>query len=182
MRSYYKNIYFSKKSKIGHGGPTQNWIMRTSVGPKWQNFRKLFSFSINGWICYIVKYALWFFCAASTLPGIYYFYHFLFLQVNSILRILKFSNFFFNRAGPESKRYARTKDQTKDQKTPKTRWKRFYFRNGLGTVPGVYEATTIAHRTPPALAVTTVGGTCGVLKTSFWPNIASSLPTSSWPW
>jgi hypothetical protein len=38
----------------------------------------------------------------------------------------------------------------------------------------VYEATTIAHRTPPALAVTTVGGTCGVFKTSFWPNIASA--------
>ena len=132
--------------------PTQNWIMRTSVGPKWQNFRKLFSFSINGWICYIVKYALWFFCAASTLPGIYYFYHFLVLQVNSILRILKLAIIFFWPDSPI---------QTKDQKTPKTRWKRFYSRNGLGTVPGVYEATTIAHRTPPALAVTTVGGPCG---------------------
>jgi hypothetical protein len=29
---------------------------------------------------------------------------------------------------------------------------------------------------PRALAVTTVGGTCGVLKTSFWPNIASAHP------
>ena len=79
----------------------------------------------------------------------------------------------FSRPGRAENR-SRGDSQTKDQKTPKTRWKRFYFRNGLGTVPGVYEATTIAHRTPPALAVTTVGGTCGVLKTSFWPNIASS--------
>ena len=52
------------------------------------------------------------------------------------------------------------------------------FRNGLGKVPGVYEATTIAQRTPPDLAVTTVGGTGGVFKTSFWPNIASAHPTS----
>jgi hypothetical protein len=73
----------------------------------------------------------------------------------------------FSRPGRAENR-SRGDSQTKDRKTPKTRWKRFYFRNGLGTGPGVYGATTIA--------VTTVGGTCGVLKTSFWPNITSAHP------
>ena len=164
--------------------PTQNWIMRTSEGPKWQNFRKRFSFSINGEICCIVKTKV---CLVIFLCCEHAAWYFLFLSLFGFTSQQYTSNtkkkFFkdFCRPGRAENR-SRGDSQTKDRKTPKTRWKRFYFRNGFGTVPGVYEATTIAHRTPPALAVTTVGGTCGVLKTSFWPNIASSLPTSSWPW
>jgi hypothetical protein len=41
------------------------------------------------------------------------------------------------------------------------------FENDLGTVPGVYEATTIAHRTRQTIVVTMVVGTFGVFKTSF---------------
>jgi hypothetical protein len=90
----------------------------------------------------------------------------------------KFSYFIFFYPGRTGmKEFKKGDSQTKDRKTPKTRRKRLSFGNGLGTVRGVYVANTIAHRTPRALAVTTVGGTCGVLKTSFWPNIASSLPT-----
>jgi hypothetical protein len=96
------------------------------------------------------------------------------LQVYSILNLA----IFIFLSGPAGvKEFKKGDSQTKDQKTPKTRRKHAGFRNGLGTVRGVYEANTIAHRTPPALAVTMVGGTCGVLKTSFWPNIASALPT-----
>ena len=64
--------------------------------------------------------------------------------------------------------FLKYENQNENQKTLKTRPERPRFRNGLGTVPGVYEATTIAHRTPPALAVTMVGGTFEVFETSFW--------------
>jgi hypothetical protein len=93
----------------------------------------------------------------------WYFYHFLGLQVNSILNLNIFL-VFADRAGVENQ--SRGDSQTKNRKTPITRRKRPSFRNGLGTVPGVYEAAT-------------VGGTCGVLKTSFWPNIASAHPNIS---
>ena len=91
-------------------------------------------------------------------------YHLLVLQVYSILNLVIFI-FLPRPAG--IKEFKKADSQTKDQKTLKTRPKRPSFRNGLGTVPGVYEATTIAHRTPPALAVTMVGGTFGVLETFF---------------
>ena len=74
--------------------------------------------------------------------------------------------------------FSKYENQNENQKTLKTRPERPSFRNGLGTVPGVYEATTIAHRTPPALAVTMVGGTFGVFETSFFlAKYRSSLPT-----
>ena len=95
-------------------------------------------------------------------------YHLLVLQVYSILNLVIFI-FLPRPAG--IKEFKKGDSRTKDQKTLKTRRKRPSFRNGLGTVHGVYEATTIAHRTPPALAVTMVGGTFGVLETFFWPNI-----------
>jgi hypothetical protein len=94
----------------------------------------------------------------------------------------KFSYFFFIGPDRDKKEFKKGDSQTKDQKTLETRWKHPGFRNGLGTVRMVYEATTIAHRTPPALAVTTVGGTCGVLKTLFWPNIASAHPSVGSVW
>ena len=83
---------------------------------------------------------------------------------------------FHHRARSWARSFSKYENQNENQKTLKTRPERPSFRNGLGTVPGVYEATTIAHRTPPALAVTMVGGTCGVFKTSFWPNITSAPP------
>ena len=54
----------------------------------------------------------------------------------------KFKYFFVfaDRAGVENQ--SRGDSQTKDRKTPKTRRKRLSFRNGLGTVRGVYEATS----------------------------------------
>ena len=100
-------------------------------------------------------------------------YHLLVLQVYSILNLVIFI-FLPRPAG--IKEFKKGDSQTKDQQTLKTRRKRPSFRNGLGTVLRVYEATTIAHRTPLALAVTMVGGTCGVFKTSFWPNITSAPP------
>ena len=96
------------------------------------------------------------------------------LQMNSILNLVFFFlDFSFFAGVPGWPKY-RTKNE--NRKTPKTRRKRPSFRNGIGTVPGVYEATTIAHRTP----LTMVGGTRGVFKTSFWPNIASALPNKNW--
>jgi hypothetical protein len=97
-------------------------------------------------------------------------------QVYNILKLVLVLDFSFFAGVPGRPKY-RTKNE--NRKTPKTRRKCSSFRNGLGTVPEVYEATTIAHRTPPALAVTMVGGTCGVFKTAFWPNIAFALPTIS---
>jgi hypothetical protein len=64
-------------------------------------------------------------------------------------------------------------------KTAETRPKLPSFRNALGTVPGVYEETTIAPRTPQVLAVTMVFGTCGVFEIEFWRNTPFALPTYS---
>jgi hypothetical protein len=62
----------------------------------------------------------------------------------------KFSDFIFFLPGRTGiKEFKKGDSQTKDRKTPKTRRKRLSFRNGLGTFRGVYEATTIAHHTPP---------------------------------
>jgi hypothetical protein len=58
----------------------------------------------------------------------------------------KFSYFIFLLGPTGIKELKKGDSQTKDQKTPKTRREHPGFRNGLGTVPGVYEATTIAHQ------------------------------------
>mgnify|MGYP000084539914 CR=1 FL=1 len=71
----------------------------------------------------------------------WYFYLFLFLQADSILNLNIFLVFAV-RVVVENQ--SRVDSQTKDRKTPKTRRKHLSFRNGLGTVPGVYEAATIA--------------------------------------
>ena len=84
------------------------------------------------------------------------------LSYNEFLDFFRFSDL----TGARS--FSKHENQNENQKTPKTRPERPSFRNGLGTVPGVYEATTIAHRTPPALAGTMVGGTFGVFETFFF--------------
>ena len=89
IRSYYKNIYFFKKSKIGHGGPTQNRIMRRTtvtefsktflVFYKWLNLKDVLVI-MHSKVCLVI-----FVCCGHAPSN---FYHFLVSQVNSILRIL----------------------------------------------------------------------------------------------
>jgi hypothetical protein len=78
---------------------------------------------------------------------LYYCYHFLATQVYSILNLVRFFVFlFFCRGNRVAGRFLKMRTKMRTKKTRKTRQKRLSFRNGLGTVPGVYEATTIAHR------------------------------------
>ena len=94
MIFYYENIFF-KKSKIGHGGPTQNRIMRRTtvtefsktflVFYKWLNLTDV-QVIVRSKVCLVIFVC----CEHAPL----YFYHFLVLQVDSILRILNLAILF----------------------------------------------------------------------------------------
>ena len=87
------------------------------------------------------------------------------LQYNEFLDFPDFQIIDFHH---RARSFSKYENQNENQKTLKTRPERPSFRNGLGTVPGVYEATTIALRTPWVLAVSIVVGTFGVIKKLFW--------------
>jgi hypothetical protein len=93
-------IFPTKKLRIGHGDPTQNWIMRRTtvtefsktflVFYKWLNLTDV-QVIVHSKVCLVI-----FVCCEHAS---WYFYHFLVLQVNSILRILNLAIFFY-RAEP----------------------------------------------------------------------------------
>ena len=90
-------------------------------------------------------------CIFSVLQArslVFFFNHFLVSQVRSILNLVRFLIFHFWPGWPGGRSI---EPKWKPKKRLKTRRKRPSFRNGLGTVLGVYEATTIAHRTPQPL-------------------------------
>jgi hypothetical protein len=81
-------IFIFKKSKIGHGGPTQNRIMRRTTVTEFSEtflvFYKWLNLTddqciVHSKVCHVI------FVCCEHAP--WYFYHFLVLQVNSILRL-----------------------------------------------------------------------------------------------